>query len=249
VIALERLIEGLSVEAPPRSRLAPEPGVITISGGVTVRLSPHSIAVLPSRGAAVPGVIRVTFQDVAGVFDHLRTPLIEPLSVHDPIRRAFEDLLEEVVNERPGSRAMVETLARRWLILFLRRCCRHARPPWWVAALQEPRLGRVIAAMQDRPHQAFTLAELADLAAMSRSVFAARFTDVLGQSPMEFLQALRLAKAAELLAATDLPVKIVASRVGYSSRSSFTRAFVARQGAWPTAFRAGAGDAGRAHAA
>jgi AraC-like DNA-binding protein len=58
---------------------------------------------------------------------------------------------------------------------------------------------------------------------------------------MEFLQALRLARAAELLVGTDLPVKSVATRVGYSSRSSFTRAFVARQGAGPTAFRAAAG--------
>lgn len=59
----------------------------------------------------------------------------------------------------------------------------------------------------------------------------------LGQSPIEFLKSLRLARAAQLLTHTDLPVKSVAARVGYSSRSSFTRAFVAHHRAGPTAFR------------
>jgi len=54
---------------------------------------------------------------------------------------------------------------------------------------------------------------------------------------MEFLKALRLGRAAELLTRTDLPVKTVASEVGYSSRSSFTRAFVARYGCAPARFR------------
>ena len=79
---------------------------------------------------------------------------------------------------------------------------------------------------------------------MSRSVFAARFADALGQSPIGFLKTLRLARASRLLLATDLPVKSVATRVGYSSRSSFTRAFVACHGLGPMAFRAAAREPG-----
>jgi AraC-like DNA-binding protein len=60
---------------------------------------------------------------------------------------------------------------------------------------------------------------------------------------MEFLARVRLARAAQLLAATELPVKMVAGRVGYLSRSSFTRAFLARHGVGPRAYRA-AGRAG-----
>src|ERR1043165_381863 len=81
---------------------------------------------------------------------------------------------------------------------------------------------------------------------MSRSVFAARFTSVRGEPPMEFLKALRLGRAAELLTRTDLPVKTVASEVGYSSRSSFTRAFVARYGCAPARFRSRSGAAASA---
>ena len=140
-----------------------------------------------------------------------------------------------MVGRRPGSRAMVETLVRRYLILLLRRC--FGRGPSWLAALEDARLGRALGAMQACPEATFTLSTLAEEAGMSRSVFAARFTSVLGEPPMEFLKTLRLGRAAELLSRTDLPVKTVASEVGYSRRSSFTRAFVARYGAAPALFR------------
>jgi transcriptional regulator GlxA family with amidase domain len=88
----------------------------------------------------------------------------------------------------------------------------------------------------------FTVTELAEVAGMSRTVFAARFTSAMARPPIEFLKGLRFARAAHLLARTDLPVKAIASRVGYASRSSFTRAFVAHHGAPPTDFRATAAD-------
>jgi AraC-like DNA-binding protein len=240
-MALERLLEGLSVavEGQPCPAIA-QAGVLSLAGGVTVRLSARSIAVMPSRRQPASGSIRITYQGVVGVFDQLRAPVVLDLTAADPIRRAFEELLEEIAHQCPGSRVMIETLARCWAIRFLRRCCEHGTPPCWAAALEDVRLVRVIGVMQDHLHHGFTLSQFAELAGMSRSVFAARFADVLGRSPMEFLQALRLARAAELLAGTDLPVKMVAARVGYSSRSSFTRAFVTHLGAGPTAFRVAA---------
>jgi transcriptional regulator GlxA family with amidase domain len=134
---------------------------------------------------------------------------------------------------------MVEALLRRCLLLLLRRLRdRNPQRLAWLAPLEDSRLGRVVTAMQDRPEHCFTLPALAEVAGMSRSVFAARFAGALGRPPIEFLKTLRLARAAHLLLATDLPVKSVASRVGYSSRSSFTRAFVACHGVGPMAFRA-----------
>ncbi|MCB1885358.1 MAG: helix-turn-helix transcriptional regulator [Geminicoccaceae bacterium] len=56
---------------------------------------------------------------------------------------------------------------------------------------------------------------------------------------MEFLKELRLHRATRLLETTDLPVKAVARNVGYDSRSYFSRAFRARYGVDPTAYRAG----------
>jgi AraC family transcriptional regulator len=57
---------------------------------------------------------------------------------------------------------------------------------------------------------------------------------------MEFLKGVRLDRAIQNLTRTDLPVKVVAARAGYSSRSSFSRAFLARHGTGPAAYRAAA---------
>jgi transcriptional regulator GlxA family with amidase domain len=146
--------------------------------------------------------------------------------------------MAEIAGQRPGRRAMMELLLREGLILFLRRACRRDARVSWMGALEDAGLGRAVAAMRDRPEHAFTLQRLAEVAGMSRSVFAARFAESLDRSPMEFLKVIRLSRAAALLIRTNLPVKTVAARVGYSSRSSFTRAFLSTHRIGPTAFRA-----------
>jgi AraC family transcriptional activator of mtrCDE len=202
------------------------------------RLSSRAPAVGMPDAVRAWGQVHATYQGTVGVFDHLREPLIERLAADDPLRGALQELLDELIGQQPGYRAMVEALVRRWLILLLRRLCDHdGQRLSWLALLEDSRLGRVVTAMQDRPEHSFTLPALAEVAGMSRSVFAARFAGALGQPPIEFLKRLRLARAARLLVGTDLPVKSVATRVGYSSRSSFTRAFVTSHGVGPTAFR------------
>jgi AraC-like DNA-binding protein len=292
-IFIERLLDGLDVSFEPLVVSTPRAGrpaggcrgeaptvcdalsgcaVLEITGGATVRVTQHSVQILPPRlhGQGVPrplsararaervwaqspsveaggdillvgGRIRATCQGSTSLFDHLREPLVESLTPDDPLRRAFLDLIDEIASQRPGYRAMAEALLRRCLILLLRRLCERGEGQLpWLAALEDSRLGRAVAAMQDRPEHSFTLPALAEVAGMSRSVFAARFAGALGQSPIGFLKTLRLARATRLLLATDLPVKSVATRVGYSSRSSFTRAFVACHGVGPTAFRTAA---------
>jgi len=232
--------------------------VLELAGGATLCFERQRVSVLPAdrRGNVVTswrarqllvrdpevfaacGAIRVTYQGSIDLFDQLREPLEETVAPPDPLCRCFEELRGEIAARQPGSRAMVEALLRRVLILLLRRSFAHAECRLsWLPAVEDARLGRAIAAMHDRPEHAFTLMGLAEVAGMSRSVFAARFAEALGQSPREFLKALRLARAAHLLTGSDLPVKSVAARVGYSSRSSFTRAFLARHGVDPTAFR------------
>jgi AraC-like DNA-binding protein len=218
---------------------------LDLAGGAIAQLSLSRVLIFPAgwrTGIAARPLprlrIRATYRQSFGVFDHLREPLDEPLSADEPLHEAIVHLLEEIGAGRPGSRAMTEALVRRCLILFLRRYFAHcACTPPWLAAVDDVRLGRAVAAMQDRPERAFRLAELAELAGMCRSAFAARFGDALAQSPIEFLKTIRLTRAADLLAHTDVPVKAVAAKVGYSSRSSFTRAFLARHGTAPAAFR------------
>jgi AraC family transcriptional regulator, activator of mtrCDE len=223
-----------------------EGAVVELSGGASVRFSRQAVTILPPGRRQRPtdrdvlvvrGRIRATYQGSLDLFARLEEPLVERLDADDPLRESFEALLEEMTGQRPGARAMVEALLRRCLILLLRRHCHGPEPMPWLAPLEDARLGRALGSMQARPDHGFTLPALAEVAGMSRSVFAARFTAALGQSPMEYLRSLRLTRAAQLLNSTDLPVKSVATRVGYASRSSFTRAFCACHGVGPTAYR------------
>jgi AraC-like DNA-binding protein len=238
-------------------------GLIELACGARLRVMPDRVALVPARGAddvgalgdgstavasgdgvgaaaAVRARVRVTYHAV-DIFEHLRAPLIESLGLDDPIRRDVVELADELVTPRPGRWGMVATLLRRIVMLLLRRCCaRGTGELSAIAGLEDTRLGRALAAMHEHPERAYTLPELAEVAGMSRSVFAARFADAVARSPIEFLKTVRLTRAARLLADSDLPVKTIAAQVGYESRSSFTRAFSAAHGSSPTAFRAAA---------
>jgi AraC family transcriptional regulator, activator of mtrCDE len=264
MVSLARVLDGLEValESPlvvDVRRSGPghvgETGVVELSGGACVRFSRHAVTIVPPgcRQRAVParadrdvmvmrGRIRATYYGSVDLFEGLEEPLVERLDPDDPLRASFAALMEEMTGQGPGARAMVEALLRRCLIMLLRRHCRGSEHVPWLVPLEDARLGRALASMHARPEEPFTLPALAGVAGMSRSAFAARFSEVLGQPPMEFLKSLRLARAAQLLTGTDLPVKCIAPRVGYSSRSSFTRAFSARHGVGPTAFRSTARD-------
>ena len=184
------------------------------------------------------GRIVATYQESTGLFDHLAAPIVDDFASDPKIRRPFEALLAEMAEPLPGSAAMVDAIMQQCLVLLLRRYCEsgECRLPW-LSALEDPRLGRAIAAMLDSPADDFTLERLAGLAGMSRSAFAARFGAAYGRGPIDFLKELRLRRAAELLRTTDLPVKAVAPKVGYASRSYFSRAFKARYGIDPAGYR------------
>lgn len=58
-----------------------------------------------------------------------------------------------------------------------------------------------------------------------------------GCSPKDYVLGIRLGRAKELLAATDLPVSTVARRVGYDDPAYFSRLFTRRVGTAPVRFR------------
>ena len=83
----------------------------------------------------------------------------------------------------------------------------------------------------------WTLIELANIAAMSRSQFAERFRLLVGEPPMSYLARWRMLKARELLLSSERPIVDIASTVGYRSEFSFSRAFKKILGVSPGAIR------------
>lgn len=186
----------------------------------------------------VCGMIMATYGGALGLFDHLSGPIVENAADIEPLRHAFQEMIGELARPGVGTRALTEALMKQCLILILRQhLVHHSVDSPVFAVLQDRRLARAIAAILERPADAHTVDSLAELAGMSRSAFTERFVQVFEQSPIDFLMKVRLRLAAHLLATTDLPVKLVAKSIGYSSRSYFSRAFRATYGQDPASFR------------
>lgn len=184
------------------------------------------------------GTISADLLSGAGLFDRLREPLVEQCRDNPAIQHAFSELLQELSDPRFGTRAITETLVKQCLVLVLRAQLDRGEVGLQpLLPYQDKRLGPAVKAMLDRPADNHSLESLAVSAGMGRSLFAERFTEVFGETPIEFLRQLRLHHAARILRTTDMPVALVARAVGYSSRSYFSRAFRAAFGVDPRGYR------------
>lgn len=137
---------------------------------------------------------------------------------------------------RPAREVVLERLLEVLLIEAL-RCGAEAGPAPSVArGLADDRLVAALRAIHARPQHAWTVAELAAEAALSRSAFFARFNRTVGLAPMEYLFAWRMALAKRLLRTQALAVGDVAARVGYGSASTFSTAFARHVGMPPARY-------------
>jgi AraC-like DNA-binding protein len=101
----------------------------------------------------------------------------------------------------------------------------------------DERVARALARMNEHLAERWTVARLARVAALSRAAFARRFAAEVGQPPLRYLAERRLARAAELLRASDASLAWIAGEVGYESEFAFSRAFKRHFGEPPGAFR------------
>ncbi len=141
----------------------------------------------------------------------------------------------ETRETRPGGEAVVTRLSDILVIQAIRSWIDHdpAARTGWLGALKDPRIGHAIAAIHREPDRDWTVASLAAEVAMSRSAFAARFTDLVGEPAMGYVTRWRMYLAADLLGTDRLTVAQVATRLGYSSEAAFSRAFKRHTGTNP----------------
>jgi AraC family transcriptional activator of mtrCDE len=196
-------------------------------------------------GTAAPGLtlacgfINARFMEIVELFAYLRQPLIESCTDDKSIREPFHNLLEELADPKPGTRVLAQMLMKQCLIALLRGQSKDTGECYipWLAALGDQALGRALAAMLDNPQANHNLDSLGDIAGLSRSVFSDHFKEAFGRTAIDCLKEIRLRRAAHLLATTELPVKTVAFKVGFKSRSYFSRAFKDFFGLDPAGYR------------
>jgi AraC-like DNA-binding protein len=104
-------------------------------------------------------------------------------------------------------------------------------------ALGDPHIGKALQLVHDRPAEAWTVEGLARAVGLSRSAFAARFTELVGEAPLAYVSRWRMTKAAELLRESNLSMLDVAERAGYRSEAAFNRAFKRHEGTAPARYR------------
>lgn len=197
-----------------------------------------------------PGDVRVVcglvFANISGSFgllDAVTRPILEDLSDLAIVQSGYRMMIEELGGGALGTRALTGALMKACLIIVLRRhFARAGHGSGVLCTLRDPRLGKAITAVLDKPAAPHSVASLACIAGMSRSAFAREFSNTLSMSPMAFVAKTRLHHAAELLKSTRLPVKVIAASIGFASRSHFSRAFASAYGADPSRFRSAALD-------
>jgi AraC-like DNA-binding protein len=139
---------------------------------------------------------------------------------------------------RAGSENVLARLSELMFVEVVRRYLETLSPAetGWLAGLRDAVVGRALAAMHGAPSEAWTVEGLARVVGLSRSVFAERFTEIVGQPPMQYLALWRMQLASRLLA-DGRHVAGVAAAVGYDSEAAFSRAFKKLVGEAPATWR------------
>ena len=156
-----------------------------------------------------------------------------PLDALSGLEPVLERLFDEAFTPAFGHRAAVDLIVELLIVMLLRHCIAEGLiERGLLAGLADPKLARSLSAMHADPAGELNIEALASIAGMSRSNFAAAFKQCVGASPGDYLTALRLELAKQLLL-RGRPLKAVAPMTGYRSPTALARAFQRRFGLGP----------------
>jgi AraC-like DNA-binding protein len=155
----------------------------------------------------------------------------------------FETTLNFIISEAASRKPGTETILTRLSdILFIQAVRAYAgsvsdgQPNWFTAAT-DAQIGEALAQIHRTPQSPWTVEQLATLAGMSRSAFANRFSNLVGEPPLRYLSRWRMHKAIEMLEEGRMTTAEIASQVGYESEAAFSKAFKKWNGQGPGGFR------------
>lgn len=199
---------------------------------------------LPARGRGPQtSLVCGEFDRVAGAAGALLEGLPAVIVVRaeqcDPALAALLQLMTtESLRAAPGARVVLDRLSDALLVMALRhQLAQGGLRPGLLAALADPALARLVAAVEARPAEPWNLVRMARVAGLSRTAFTERFMRAMGVPPVAWLGQFRMAEAERLFADPRQSVARVAVAVGYGTEVAFRRAFQRITGRTPGAVR------------
>jgi AraC-like DNA-binding protein len=226
------------------------PQVVIHPGQVCTTLDGVSVAETMSQGVRTWGnaaqgatvLLTGTYQGDGEISRRLVSALPRLIVLHDgewdcPVVPLLAD---EISKDDLGQEAVLDRLLDLLVVAVLRAwfARSEAHAPAWYRAHTDPIAGRALRLLHNNPEHPWTVAALAAEVGVSRAALARRFTDLVGEPPMAFLTAWRLALASDLLLEPDATVGAVAHKIGYGSPFTFSTAFKRHYGVSPQAHRA-----------
>lgn len=145
----------------------------------------------------------------------------------EALRWSVEQMMSELRNGEPGNDLVIQHLAHMMLVRALRVHLNTAggNRNGWFFTLGDRQLGAALKAIHAAPAHPWTLQTLGEIAGMSRSTFALRFKERVGEAPMQYVLRWRMLLACERLENSNDPVGAIALSLGYESESAFSTAF------------------------
>lgn len=147
-------------------------------------------------------------------------------------------IAQESVSQQSGTESMLRRLTEMLFIHVVRSWIDQQADgsQGWLAALRDQPISTALGLIHQSPEHGWKVEELADAVALSRSVFSARFTRLVGEPPMKYLTRWRMFKAKGLLK-NDVTVEKIALHLGYESEVAFRKAFKREVGIPPARYR------------
>lgn len=155
------------------------------------------------------------------------------------IQSTLRIIAAEAKKMNPGGETVITRLADILVVHAIRFWITHSTSAQvgWLGALHDPQIGPVLSKIHRHPARTWTLESLAAEAAMSRSAFAVRFTELVGEPAMHYVTRWQMNAARSRLAQGNVTVAETANAFGYESEAAFSRAFKRHLGISPGAAR------------
>jgi AraC-like DNA-binding protein len=192
---------------------------------------------------ALPTMLLVRSRDEYSTIEAIDAQGSRPTVVPQGSGTWLGTTLKFTINEariaRPGNAAILGRLTELMFVEILREYMQRlpVNQGGWLAGVNDPVVGKALRLLHENPARDWTVEELAREVAVSRSVLAQRFTEMVGEAPIKYLAGWRMQVAKQLMREGTRNIQDVATRVGYESEAAFNRAFKRATGCPPAAWR------------